>query len=205
MRYLAVIVAMTVTVRSTLAPGHYELAHLLSNIEKPPLLISGSMLPFWNPTGVFPRSVTVGPMGPCQVANFKLASDHATVVPASAAGAGEHGLQGQHHRVTQPRRAQRGARASSESCGAWHFDSGSDHHRSDIRVHRRLQTTCVMHLKPSELPTRTFGAGIRCTSLKTECPSQPSQVGDYLPASSKVLTPPRPEQPSRCTRPLAEC
>ena len=28
---------------------HYELAHLLSNIEKPPLPILGSMLPFWNP------------------------------------------------------------------------------------------------------------------------------------------------------------
>ena len=37
---------------------HYELAHLLSNIEKSPLPIWGSMLPFWNPTGVFPRSVT---------------------------------------------------------------------------------------------------------------------------------------------------
>ena len=37
---------------------HYELAHLLSNIEKLPLPILGSMFPFWNPTGVFPRSVT---------------------------------------------------------------------------------------------------------------------------------------------------
>ena len=37
---------------------HYELAHLLSNIEKFPLPIWGSMFPFWNPTGVFPRSVT---------------------------------------------------------------------------------------------------------------------------------------------------
>jgi hypothetical protein len=31
---------------------------LLSNIEKFPLPIWGSMFPFWNPTGVFPRSVT---------------------------------------------------------------------------------------------------------------------------------------------------
>ena len=35
----------------------YEHAHLLSNIEKLPLPILGSMFPFWNPTGVFPRSV----------------------------------------------------------------------------------------------------------------------------------------------------
>ena len=34
---------------------HYEHAHLLSNIEKLPLPIWGSMFPFWNPTGVFPR------------------------------------------------------------------------------------------------------------------------------------------------------
>jgi hypothetical protein len=36
---------------------HYEHAHLLSNIEKLPLPILGSMFPFWNPTGVFLRSV----------------------------------------------------------------------------------------------------------------------------------------------------
>jgi hypothetical protein len=35
-----------------------SLAHLLSNIEKLPLPIWGSMFPSWNPTGVFPRSVT---------------------------------------------------------------------------------------------------------------------------------------------------
>ncbi len=32
---------------------HYEHAYLLSNIEKLPLPILGSMFPFWNPTGVF--------------------------------------------------------------------------------------------------------------------------------------------------------
>ncbi len=37
---------------------HPVLAHLLSNIGKLPLPILGSMLPFWNPTGAFPRSVT---------------------------------------------------------------------------------------------------------------------------------------------------
>jgi len=36
---------------------HHELAHLLSNIEKLPLPILGSMFPFWNPTGVFLQSV----------------------------------------------------------------------------------------------------------------------------------------------------
>ncbi len=43
---------------------HHELAHLLSNIEKLPLPILGSMFPFWNPTGVFPRSVHVGRLHP---------------------------------------------------------------------------------------------------------------------------------------------
>jgi hypothetical protein len=50
----------TVTARAP-AVRHYELAHLLSNIEKFPLPIQvwGSMFPFWNPTGVFQaRSVT---------------------------------------------------------------------------------------------------------------------------------------------------
>ena len=36
---------------------HYEQAHLLSNIEKLPLPILGSMFPFWSPTGVFLQSV----------------------------------------------------------------------------------------------------------------------------------------------------
>ena len=36
---------------------HSEHAHLLSNIEKFPLPILGSMFPFWNPTGVFLQSV----------------------------------------------------------------------------------------------------------------------------------------------------
>ena len=36
---------------------HSEHAHLLSNIEKLPLPILGSMFPFWNPTGVFLQSV----------------------------------------------------------------------------------------------------------------------------------------------------
>ena len=36
---------------------HYEHAHLLSNIEKLPLPILGSMFPFWSPTGVFLQSV----------------------------------------------------------------------------------------------------------------------------------------------------
>ncbi len=60
---------MTAALSDTVTPSkpgpfplrHYdEHAHLLSNIEnlKPPLPIWGSMLPFWNPTGVFPRSVT---------------------------------------------------------------------------------------------------------------------------------------------------
>jgi hypothetical protein len=35
---------------------HNEHAHLLSNIEKLPLPILGSMFPFWNPTGVFLQS-----------------------------------------------------------------------------------------------------------------------------------------------------
>ena len=43
--------------RASRALRHSEHAHLLSNIEKLPLPILGSMFPFWNPTGVFLQSV----------------------------------------------------------------------------------------------------------------------------------------------------
>ena len=66
---------------------HSEHAHLLSNIEKLPLPILGSMFPFWNPTGVFLQSVAHAEKDRPSLFVASLQSTSFVVSPAEGEGA----------------------------------------------------------------------------------------------------------------------
>ncbi len=76
---------------------HYEQAHLLSNIEKLPLPIWGSMFPFWNPTGVFLQSVAHVELEKDKPSLFVASLQSTSFVVSPAEGEGAPGSSGPVH------------------------------------------------------------------------------------------------------------